>query len=130
MRRIALGGSLGLALGLGAGAGALAHDTKAPGPAGNGTVVVQEVAVDPGAAVGATVVVPLGAYVQLTVSGAGAGEVHLHAFGLEAEAEEGQPVVLEFGAAQAGRFPVEMHVDDPLLGQREKAILFVEVRGP
>jgi len=131
VRRVALGGLVGIALGLSAGDCVLAHDAKAAGTgAVTGMVVTQTVTVNPDAAVGSTVVFPLGAHVHLTIEGAGAGEVHLHAIGLETEAIAGAALSLEFDATEVGRFPVEMHVDDPLLGQREKSILFVEVRGP
>jgi len=101
-----------------------------PGLAAGAEVGSQSVTVDPQAAAAQTVVVAQGSHARVTILGAGAGEVHFHAYHIEVQAVQGQPVTLEFDAAAAGRFPVEMHVDDPLLGQRERAVLFIEVRAP
>jgi hypothetical protein len=68
--------------------------------------------------------------VRLSLNGAGAGELHLHGYDIEVQAEAGEPAFFVFDAAHTGRFPVEMHVEDALLGRRAKAVLYIEVRAP
>ena len=69
-----------------------------------------------------------GAHVHLTVRGAGANEMHLHGYGIEVMGEAGQPALIVFDASHTGRFALEMHVEDDLLGKGEKAVLYIEVR--
>jgi FtsP/CotA-like multicopper oxidase with cupredoxin domain len=69
-----------------------------------------------------------GAHVHLTVRGAGANEMHLHGYGIEVMGEADQPALIVFDASHTGRFALEMHVEDDLLGKGEKAVLYIEVR--
>ena len=84
---------------------------------------------DPADVVPPVVHVPLGAQVQLSVTGAGEAELHLHGYDVEASGAAG-PAILVFHATHEGRFPVEAHVEDDLLGERSRPVLFVEVRAP
>lgn len=122
---------LAAALALPAGPGVLAHEAGAVGQAGaaSGAEHALTVRVAPDGPP-PTVQVPLGARVRLTVLGAGAGALHLHGYDVEAAASEGVPAVFVFDAVHAGRFPLEAHVVDDLLGEHAKALLFVEVRAP
>lgn len=111
-----------------AGAGTATGGQEAAGP--SGAQVSVTVRLDPDAAGPAVVRVPLGAQVHLTVVGAGQEELHLHAYDIEAEGGGDAPAVLVFDAAHEGRFPVEAHIEDDVLGRRDKAVLYVEVRAP
>lgn len=111
--------------------GLRAHD---PGAGGHGArpagpLLAVAVRVDPSEPVPPVVTVPLGAHVRLSVTGTGDRELHLHGYDVEAQGGAG-PAVLAFHAAHEGRFPLESHVEDDLLGRRGKPVLFVEVRGP
>ena len=112
------------------GQGALAHDANAGGQAaGAGAEVTVTAAAETGSAVPPVALVPLGARVRLIVTGAGEAELHLHGYDVVARGGE-TPAVLVFDAIHEGRFPVEAHVEDDLLGPRGRAVLFVEVRAP
>ncbi|HUF88044.1 MAG TPA: hypothetical protein VMM59_11740 [Thermohalobaculum sp.] len=121
-------------LALAPGPAALAHETGTgtggQGAGASGVQVGLTVRLHPDAAMPAVVQVPLGAHVHLTVIGAGAGELHLHGYDILAEGGGEAPAVIVFDAAHAGRFPLEAHVEDDLLGRRDKAVLYVEVRAP
>lgn len=111
--------------------GAWAHGpdaTDQPSVA-SGAPLSLTVQIDPADAVPPVVTVPLGAHVRLNVTGAGAAELHLHGYDVEASGRDG-PAVLVFHAAHEGRFPVAAHVEGGLLGRRDKPMLFVEVRAP
>ncbi len=69
-----------------------------------------------------------GARVHLTVLGAGANEMHLHGYDIEVMGAADQPALFVFDATHTGRFALEMHVEDDLLGSTAKAILYIEVR--
>ena len=69
-----------------------------------------------------------GAYVHLTVHGTGANELHLHGYDIKVKGEADQPALFVFDATHTGRFALEMHVEDDLLGSTEKAVLYIEVR--
>lgn len=116
-----------------AGHGTSAHDTghgaAVAAAAAKGEPTEIAVALDSGAAP-QVVSVALGARVRLTVTGAEGRALHLHGYDIEASAPAGAPVVLEFDASHEGRFAVEMHVTDDLLGAREKPVLWIEVRAP
>ena len=84
--------------------------------------------IDPDATAAQVVRVIRGAFVHLTVLGGGASEMHLHGYDIEVTAEAGQPALFVFDATATGRFPLEMHVEDDLLGKGEKAVLYIEVR--
>lgn len=86
------------------------------------------VTVDPDAPVAPVVQVPQGTHVHLSVVGAGANALHLHGYGIAVKAEPDQPASVTFDALHTGRFALEMHLDDDLLGRGEKAVLYIEVR--
>lgn len=113
------------------GGGAVAHgpDTSSQPAVTEGAELTLTVQIDPADAVPPVVTVPLGAHVRLNVIGAGAAELHLHGYDVEASGEDGSTVIV-FHAAHEGRFPVAAHVEDALLGRRDKPMLFVEVRAP
>lgn len=88
-----------------------------------------EVRVEVGGAGDAPVVaITLGELVTISVIGAGTGELHVHGYDLEVPATDGQPAVFALEATYSGRFPVMTHVHDPLLGDREKAVFYLDVR--
>ncbi len=127
---------IGTALTLMPGQGALAHSTEqhGAGTTAEGTVSIQGadtkivVTVDPDAAAAQVVRIARGAHVHLTVLGAGANEMHLHGYGIEVKGEADQPALVVFDAVHTGRFALEMHIEDDLLGKGEKAVLYIEVR--
>ena len=86
------------------------------------------VTIDPDDAVAEVVRITRGAHVHLTVNGAGVNELHLHGYDIEAIGEVDQPALFVFDATNTGRFALEMHVEDDLLGSTEKAVLYIEVR--
>lgn len=89
---------------------------------------LREVSVDLHGAAAPVISVAQGERVRLTIHGAGSGALHFHGYDLEAEAAEGQPAVVKFQAHHNGRFPIMTHIHDQMLGDREKPLLFVEVR--
>ncbi len=123
---------LAAAFALPAGPGVLAHETGAAGQAdaASGAEHALTVRLAPDGSAPPTVQVPLGAHVRLTVVGAGTGTLHLHGYDVEVAGREGVPAVFVFDAVHAGRFPLEAHVTDDLLGEHASALLFVEVRAP
>jgi hypothetical protein len=118
------------------GQGAFAHGTEqhSAGTTAEGTVSTQGadtkivVTVDPDAPVAQVVRITRGAHVHLTVLGVGASEMHLHGYDIEVKGEADQPALFVFDATHTGRFHLEMHVEDDLLGNTEKAVLYIEVR--
>jgi hypothetical protein len=86
------------------------------------------VTVDPDASAAQVVRITRGARVHLSVLGAGANEMHLHGYGIEVMGVANQPALFVFDATHTGRFALEMHVEDDLLGSTEKAVLYIEVR--
>jgi hypothetical protein len=129
---------LGAILALLPGQGADAHGTgqhDAATGAVSGTSLRQSetqltVTVDPDAAVARVVRVTRGAHVHLSVFGAGANTLHLHGYDIAVKAEPDQPALVIFDAVHTGRFALEMHLADDLLGRGEKAVLYIEVREP
>jgi hypothetical protein len=61
----------------------------------------------------------------LTVQGVAARELHLHGYDV---VFSGEPARAIFDATHTGRFALKMHVEDELLGKRERAVLYIEVR--
>ena len=128
--------SLGAVLALMPDQGARAHGTEqhdagttAEGAASSEAADTEiVVTIDPDAAAAEVVRVTRGAHVHLTVRGAGANEMHLHGYGIEVKGEADQPALFVFDAIHTGRFALEIHVEDDLLGSTEKAVLYIEVR--
>jgi hypothetical protein len=127
---------LGAALALIPGQGAFAHGTEphVAAVAGDTSAHSQgaganiDLTIDPAAPTAQVVRVTRGAHVHLTVRGAGANEMHLHGYDIEVQGVMGQPALFVFEATHTGRFALEMHVEDDILGKREKAALYIEVR--
>ena len=127
---------IGTALTLMPGQDAFAHGTEqqGTGTTAGATASSQDAdtnivaTVDPDSAAALVVRVTRGARVHLTVLGAGANEMHLHGYGIEVKGEADQPALFVFDAIHTGRFALEMHVEDDLLGSTEKAVLYIEVR--
>lgn len=69
-----------------------------------------------------------GERVHLSVDGAAGQELHLHGYDIEVMAPASGLAVFDFEARHSGRFPVVVHDEADLLGQRERAILYLEVR--
>jgi hypothetical protein len=88
------------------------------------------VTIDPEATVAPVVQITRGAHVHLSILGAGENALHLHGYDIEVKAGADQPASVIFDAVHTGRFPLEMHLADDLLGRREKAVLYVEIRDP
>ena len=88
----------------------------------------REVIIDVGSGAAPVVEVDHGERVRVMIHGAGAGKLHFHGYDIEIEAVDGQPVVLDINADHRGRFPVMAHVHDAVLGDQEKALLYVDVR--
>jgi len=126
---------LGAALALPPGQGAFAHGS---GQQGGATVSASSqqpatqltVTVDPDAPVAQVIQVARGAHVHLSVVGVGTNALHLHGYDIVVNAEPDQPAYVIFDAVHTGRFALEMHLDDDLLGRGEKAVLYIEVRAP
>jgi len=71
-----------------------------------------------------------GEVVRLVLSGLPSGPVHLHGYDIEASADPEGRAVIEFEAVHTGRFPMMVHREDPLLGPREAAALYIEIAAP
>lgn len=75
-----------------------------------------------------TIVVPRGAAVRLVLHAPAGTELHLHGYDLTGTAGPDAPVIMTFDAHHLGRFPIEAHGIDDVLGRAEKALAYVEVR--
>lgn len=75
-----------------------------------------------------TIVVPQGRAIRLVLRVPPGAELHLHGYDLAGTAHGGAPVVMEFRAHHAGRFPVEAHGIGDLLGRADRVLAYVEVR--
>lgn len=75
-----------------------------------------------------TIGVAKGAEVRLVLRAEQPLDLHLHGYDLSASAAPGAPAVFTFHAHSTGRFPIEAHGVESVLGQVDKALAFVEVR--
>ena len=69
--------------------------------------------------------------VRLKITGEAAGEIHLHAYRLEAKVAPGAPAELSFTARATGRFRIEWHRDDATTKKGDHhgpPLAFLEVR--
>jgi len=112
---------------------ALAHDPASqqagpPTPGGGAATRFAATVPSDGAEV-PVLAIRQGTRALLEIHGAGTAELHLHGYDIEAAGSANGPAELIFQADHQGRFPVEMHLEDDLLGRAERAILYVEVRG-
>lgn len=75
-----------------------------------------------------TVSVAQGEKVRLQVRTLQPTELHLHGYNLTGRAGPVEPAVFIFEARHSGRFPIESHGTKDLLGRREAALAYIEVR--
>lgn len=75
-----------------------------------------------------TIVVSQGTSVRLVLHAPAGVELHLHGYDLSGTAGEGAPVVMSFRADHTGRFPIEAHGQQDLLGRTASALAYLEVR--
>lgn len=69
-----------------------------------------------------------GATVRLVLHADQDTKLHLHGYDLMATARPGSPAVFTFEANHAGRFAIETHGVEDLLGRTERALAYIEVR--
>ena len=69
-----------------------------------------------------------GTHIQLKVIGAGGHDLHLHGIDAAFAPQPDGSVIAAFETRHVGRFRLEMHVEDALLGTRDKPLLYLEVR--
>jgi hypothetical protein len=86
------------------------------------------VTVDPDAPIAQIVQVARGMHVRLSVFGVGTNTLHLHGYDIEANAAPDHPAMFNFDSIHTGRFALEMHLDNDILGRNGKAVLYIEVR--
>ncbi len=72
--------------------------------------------------------VPEGADVRLSLFAPDPVQLHLHAYDILAEAGPQVPAVIAFRADHTGRFAIVVHDGNDLLGRKERAVAYVEVR--
>lgn len=105
-----------------------AHESgpEAPGKGSEARVQVSEHTLGEGPA--ETIVVDQGTTVRLVLHAPAGVELHLHGYNLSGMAADGAPVVMTFRAEHAGRFPIEAHGMQDLLGRTDSALAYIEVR--
>ena len=69
-----------------------------------------------------------GAELHLVPSSAESVELHLHGYDILRDAGRDAPAVLKFTADHMGRFAIGARGHDVLLGRKEKAFAYLEVR--
>lgn len=75
-----------------------------------------------------TIVVGQGATIRLVLHAAAGTQVHLHGYDLAGTATDESPVVMTFHAHRPGRYPIEAHGVQDVLGRTNKALAYIEVR--
>ena len=75
-----------------------------------------DLAIEEGAMVPDEIAVGEGDRVRLRITSDGPVEFHLHGYDLEEEVEPGEPAQLTFDATTTGRFEIEDHNTDAVLG--------------
>lgn len=75
-----------------------------------------------------TIVIRRGTKVRLIMHAPTGTKLHLHGYDLGGTAADGAPVIITFDAEHTGRFQIEAHGVEDLLGRREKALAYVEIR--
>lgn len=75
-----------------------------------------------------TIVVSQGKTVRLVLHAPAGTQLHLHGYDLAGTTTDASPVVLTFHADRAGRYPIEAHGVQDLLGRTAKALAYIEVR--
>ena len=75
-----------------------------------------------------TITVTQGVLVRLILTSKIEAELHLHGYDLVEDAGPETPAIFTFDAAHTGRFAIVSHGDDSLLGRKEIAVAYIEVR--
>ena len=75
-----------------------------------------------------TIVVRQGTTVRLVLHAPAGVELHLHGYDLAGTAADTAPVVMTFRADHAGRFPIEAHGVQDVLGRTDRVVAYLEVR--
>ncbi|WP_051123117.1 hypothetical protein [Marinobacter lipolyticus] len=75
-----------------------------------------------------TIVVRQGTTVRLVLHSPTGVELHLHGYNLSGSFNGKTPVVMNFRADHAGRFPIEAHGLQDLLGRTDSVLAYLEVR--
>lgn len=101
-------------------------ETEPPRKVADSSVTVIERTLGVGAA--ETIVVSQGTTVRLVLHASAGVELHLHGYDLSGTAADGVPVVMAFRADHAGRFPIEAHGVQDVLGRTDSALAYLEVR--
>lgn len=65
---------------------------------------------------------------RVSIHGPSPVELHLHGYDLTARAMPEAPAQFVFKAEHSGRFPIEAHGADDLLGRNSRPVAFIEVR--
>lgn len=81
-----------------------------------------------GDGLGETIIVRQGAAVRLVLHAPAGTELHMHGYDLAGTAGRDMPVVMTFSAHRLGRFPIEVHGIEDVLGRKEKVLAYIEVR--
>ncbi len=105
-----------------------AHESapEAPHKVADSSVTVIERTLGEGPA--ETIVVSRGEIVRLVLHASAGIELHLHGYDLSGTASDDAPVVMTFRADHAGRFPIEAHGVQDVLGRTDSALAYLEVR--
>jgi hypothetical protein len=75
-----------------------------------------------------TIVVSQGTTVRLVLHAPAGTQLHLHGYELAGTATDASPVVMTFHADHPGRYPIEAHGVQDVLGRTDKALAYLEVR--
>lgn len=65
---------------------------------------------------------------HIQINGAISSELHLHGYDISADTSSSGSAIFELHAIYTGRFPIVAHGVEDLLGNSEKAILYLEIR--
>ncbi len=69
-----------------------------------------------------------GEQVELVIEGVIEAIYHLHGYDLTAKSEVDQHAVIKLVASNTGRYPLVQHMIDPLLGNFEVTVAYLEIR--
>ena len=103
----------------------LSHQTQITEDSGSAEVTVIERTLGDGPA--ETIVVRQGTTVRLVLHAPGGTQLHLHGYELAGTATAASPVVMTFHADHAGRYPIEAHGVQDVLGRTDKALAYLEI---
>jgi hypothetical protein len=106
--------------------GAVPEGSGTPEDAGRSEAIVIERTLGDGPA--ETIVVSQGTTVRLILHAPAGTQLHLHGYDLAGRVTDASPVVLTFHADHPGRYPIEAHGVQDVLGRSAKALAYLEVR--